>query len=110
MRVSSRNFYAVNSTILFDNEIFLLVFFYFNIMKSIVFTVNWIFFLIFYWLLLLKKNTSFFYLFFQKTTPSSFASFVYDAVWVYALALNTLLESDPIAVKHLHSDENTRLV
>lgn len=44
----------------------------------------------------------------EKTTPSSFASFVYDAVWVYALALNTLLESDPIAVKHLHSDENTR--
>lgn len=58
----------------------------------------------------LKKNTSLFYLFLQKTTPSSFASFVYDAVWVYALALNTLLESDPIAVKHLHSDENTRLV
>lgn len=56
------------------------------------------------------KKTSLFYLFLQKTTPSSFASFVYDAVWVYALALNTLLESDPIAVKHLHSDENTRLV
>lgn len=59
MRVSSRNFYAVNSTILFDNEIFLLVFFYFNIMKSIVFTVNLIFFLIFYWLPLLKKQVFF---------------------------------------------------
>lgn len=95
MRVSSRNFYAVNSTILFDNEIFLLVFFLlqYNEIDCLHCKLNFLF-----------------YLFLQKTTPSSFASFVYDAVWVYALALNTLLESDPIAVKHLHSDENTRLV
>lgn len=110
MRVSSRNFYAVNSTILFDNEIFLLVFFLlqYNEIDCLHCKLNFLFnFLL---TAALKKTTSLFYLFLQKTTPSSFASFVYDAVWVYALALNTLLESDPIAVKHLHSDENTRLV
>lgn len=73
---------------------------------------NLIYFLIFHWLQFLKNKSFFFFFFFspQKTTPSSFASFVYDAVWVYALALNTLLESDPSSVKHLHSDENTRFV
>lgn len=103
-------FLAVNSTILFDNEIFLLVFFLlqYNEIDCLHCKLNFLFnFLL---TAALKKNTSLFYLFLQKTTPSSFASFVYDAVWVYALALNTLLESDPIAVKHLHSDENTRLV
>ncbi|XP_048752685.2 atrial natriuretic peptide receptor 2-like isoform X2 [Ostrea edulis] len=44
----------------------------------------------------------------QGVTSSSFASFVYDAVWVYALALHSLLESDPSAVKHFHSERNTR--
>lgn len=43
-------------------------FFYFNIMKSIVFTVNWIFFLIFYWLLLLKKHKSFLFVLTENNT------------------------------------------
>ncbi|KAK3589102.1 hypothetical protein CHS0354_017444 [Potamilus streckersoni] len=36
-----------------------------------------------------------------------FASYVYDAVWVYALALDRLLKSRPGALENLHSKENT---
>lgn len=109
MRVSSRNFYAVNSTILFDNENLFtgVLLLQYNEIDCLYCKLNFLFNFL---LTAALKKTSLFYLFLQKTTPSSFASFVYDAVWVYALALNTLLESDPIAVKHLHSDENTRLV
>ncbi|XP_018331316.1 uncharacterized protein LOC108741146 [Agrilus planipennis] len=38
---------------------------------------------------------------------SNYAGFAYDAVWVYALALNKLVEDNPMAISNLHSPETT---
>ncbi|KAK3086705.1 hypothetical protein FSP39_022204 [Pinctada imbricata] len=44
----------------------------------------------------------------QGGSGSPFAGFVYDAVWVYALALDKLLRTNPGAVEKLHSKESTK--
>ncbi|KAJ8951813.1 hypothetical protein NQ318_019786 [Aromia moschata] len=36
---------------------------------------------------------------------SNYAGFAYDAVWVYALALDKLVKTDPKALPNLHSDD-----
>jgi len=46
----------------------------------------------------------------QKVMASKFASYVYDAVWVYALALSSLLKADPGALEYLHTKSITEYV
>ena len=44
----------------------------------------------------------------QDVDGTPFASYVYDAVWVYAKALDRVLKAHPGALENLHSAENTQ--
>ncbi|XP_063228981.1 atrial natriuretic peptide receptor 2-like [Bacillus rossius redtenbacheri] len=44
----------------------------------------------------------------KKELESTYAGFAYDAVWVYALALNTLMKEDQSYLSALHSEATTR--
>lgn len=45
----------------------------------------------------------------QMVVPaySNYAGYAYDAVWTYALALDSLIKKDPDAASDLHSDNTT---
>ncbi|XP_058125337.1 uncharacterized protein LOC131266738 [Anopheles coustani] len=43
----------------------------------------------------------------ERYLPSDYAGFAYDAVWVYALALDKLLREDPSYFSDLHSEQAT---
>ena len=38
-------------------------------------------------------------------TPNDYSGYVYDAVWLYALALDTLIKQDKTLIQDLHSEE-----
>ena len=38
---------------------------------------------------------------------SGYASYAYDAVWVFALALDKLLTEDPSRIESIHKDKTT---
>uniref|UniRef100_A0A2M4A4W5 receptor protein-tyrosine kinase n=1 Tax=Anopheles triannulatus TaxID=58253 RepID=A0A2M4A4W5_9DIPT len=44
----------------------------------------------------------------NRCNASDYAGYAYDAVWVYALALDELLRNDPSSFSDLHSPETTR--
>ncbi|ETN62085.1 venus kinase receptor [Anopheles darlingi] len=44
---------------------------------------------------------------FNRCNASDYAGYAYDAVWVYALALDKLLRNDPSSFSDLHSPETT---
>lgn len=43
----------------------------------------------------------------ETAFPSDYGGFAYDAVWVYALAIDKLYQMDPFAVAQLHSEKYT---
>lgn len=43
----------------------------------------------------------------ETALPSDYGGFAYDAVWVYALAIDKLYQMDPFAVAQLHSEKST---
>lgn len=43
----------------------------------------------------------------KSLVPSPYAGFAYDAVWVYALAIDKLYRENPFAVAEIHSDNAT---
>ena len=43
----------------------------------------------------------------NKIKPSFYASYAYDAVWVFALALDKLLKEDPSRIESIHTDQTT---
>ena len=44
---------------------------------------------------------------YNNIQPSVYASYAYDAVWVFALALDKLLTEDPSRIESIHTDATT---
>jgi len=44
----------------------------------------------------------------QDLSGTPFASYVYDAVWTFAKALDRVLRRRPGALENIHSNENTQ--